>query len=601
MSERIFERIFIGVAWPYANGPLHIGHLAGAYIPPDIFARYHRMRGNRVLMVSGSDEHGTPNTVSAERLGMPPRDFVRQQHAGIAASLVALGISFDLFTETHTDNHIAASQWFFRALRANDLISRAVTQAFYDERAGRFLPDRYIEGTCPHCGYTRARGDQCDSCGRTLDPVDLIGPRSTLTGATPVIRDTEHFFLELPRLEPRLRAYVEAHPHWRPNVRNFTSNWLREGLRARAITRDIEWGVPVPVDEPGFADKRLYVWFDAVIGYYSASLEWAARQGDPDAWRPWWQPRDDGVPTRSYYFIGKDNIPFHTIIWPGMLLGVGGLHLPHDVPANEFLNLEGRKMSTSQNFAVWLPEYLSRYEPDPLRYFLTVNAPEARDADFSWRAFYQRNNDELVATYGNAVNRVLSFVGRHFGGRVPEPGVPDEADRALLAQATGAFDAVGALIEACRFKEALREVMAVAQALNRYIDAKAPWTAIRSDHVAAGATLNVCLQVIGCLAVLTAPFLPHSAQRLWEMLGAPGVVSARPRLSEPVGAPDMGLNRTVVALDAEVGAAWRPLALATGHHLGTPAPLFKKLDEAAWEEETARLLERLSGAEPPGR
>lgn len=464
------ERIFIGVAWPYANGPLHIGHVAGAYLPPDIFARYHRMRGNQVLMVSGSDEHGTPNTVSAERAGVPTRDYVRRQHAGIAESLMQLGISFDLFTETHTDNHIAATQWFFQTLQAAGLISRARTQAFYDEQARRFLPDRYIEGGCPYCGNPRARGDQCDNCGRTLDPVDLIDPRSKLTGSTPVIRDTEHYFLELPQLEQRLMTYVEAQDHWRPNVRSFVVNWLREGLKARAITRDIDWGVPVPVDDPIFADKRIYVWFDAVIGYYSAALEWAARQGTPDAWRDWWQ----NPAARGYYFIGKDNIPFHTIIWPSMLLGVGGLNLPYDVPANEFLNLEGRKMSTSQDFAVWLPYYLERYDPDALRYFLTINAPEARDADFSWRAFYARNNDELVATYGNAVNRVLTFVARHFASQVPEPGLLTDADDALLDLAHGAFARVGELIEACRFKDALREVMAVAQALNRYIDAAAP-------------------------------------------------------------------------------------------------------------------------------
>jgi methionyl-tRNA synthetase len=556
------------------------------------------MRGHQVLMVSGSDEHGTPNTVSAEQAGIPPRDYVRQQHAGIADSLVRLGISFDLFTETHTDNHIAATQWFFRTLLANGYISRATTLAFYDEQRRRFLPDRYIEGTCPHCGNPRARGDQCDNCGRTLDPIDLIDPRSKLSGTTPVPRETEHFFLELPALEADLLAYVEAQTHWRPNVRNFVANWLREGLKARAITRDIEWGVPVPVDDPGFADKRIYVWFDAVIGYYSASLEWAARQGTPDAWRAWWQPPDDGVPTRAYYFIGKDNIPFHTIIWPGMLMGVGDLTLPYDVPANEFLNLEGRKMSTSQNFAVWLPDYLASYDPDPLRYFLTINAPETRDADFSWRAFYQRNNDELVATYGNAVNRVLTFVARHFEGQVPPPGTRDAADQALLDLTHTAFDRVGELIATCHFKDALREAMAVAQAMNRYIDTKAPWTAIKSDRAAAGAALNVCLQVISSLAVLTAPFLPHSARRLWTMLGLEGVVSPDPVLLTPHGEPDMGLNRTVVTRADQASTPWQPPSLAAGHRLGQPAPLFKKLDEAGWEAETARLFQNLGVSGP---
>ena len=590
------ERIFLGVAWPYANGPLHIGHLAGAYVPPDIFARYHRMRGNQVLMVSGSDEHGTPNMLSAEQRGQPPLTFVREQHAGIAASLVRLGIAFDLFTETHTDNHIRATQWFFRTLREHGYISKDTTEAFFDAARGRFLPDRYIEGTCPYCGNTRARGDQCDNCGRTLDPIDLIDPRSKLSGETPVIRATEHFFLDLPKLEPHLLTYVEQQTHWRPNVRNFVANWLREGLRARAITRDIDWGVPVPVDDPAFADKRIYVWFDAVIGYYSASLEWAEREGQPAAWEAWWKPSADGAATRAYYFIGKDNIPFHTIIWPGMLIGAGGLELPYDVPANEFLNLEGRKMSTSQNFAVWLPDYLERYDPDPLRYFLTINAPETRDADFSWRAFYQRNNDELVATYGNAVNRVLTFVARHFEGRAPEPGPLDETDRRLLDLADGAFDRVGGLIEACRFKDALREVMAVAQEMNRYIDARAPWVTIKSDRAAAGTALFVCLRTIANLAVLTAPFLPHSAQRLWTMLGQEGSISADPRLSEPEGEPDMGLNRAVVVLADEGHAPWRPVDLAPGQALGKPAPLFRKLDETGWEAETAQLLANLGVA-----
>lgn len=585
------EHIFVAVAWPYANGPLHIGHLAGAYLPSDIFARYHRARGNAVLYVTGSDEHGTPNTVSAERAGLPPRDYVRQQHAGIADTLARLGISFDLYTETHTDNHIAATQWFFRTLLANGLISRATTEAFYDEEARRFLPDRYIEGTCPFCGNERARGDQCDSCGRTLDPIDLISPRSKLSGSRPVPRQTEHFFLDLPQLEQPLLAYVEAQHHWRPNVRNFVANWLREGLKARAITRDIEWGVPVPVDDPGFAEKRLYVWFDAVIGYYSASLEWAARQGDAEAWRAWWEPSAADGSARAYYFIGKDNIPFHAIIWPAMLMGVKGLNLPYDVPANEFLNLEGRKMSTSQNFAVWLPDYLERYDPDPLRYFLTINAPETRDADFSWRVFYQRNNDELVATYGNAVNRVLTFVGRHFAGEVPSPGELSEADQALLDTAAAAFGSVGQLIEECRFKDALREVMSVAQALNRYIDARAPWVTIKVDRPAAATALYISLQTIASLAILTAPFLPSSARRLWRMLGQTGVISADPILIPASGTPDMALNRTVIMREAEASAPWQPPVLPPGQRLGQPAPLFKKLDEIGWQAEADRLAD----------
>jgi methionyl-tRNA synthetase len=411
------DNILVAVAWPYANGPFHVGHIAGAYLPADVFARYQRLRGNRVLMVSGSDCHGTPITIAAEREGIAPQDVIRRYHPTFLKTFQTLGISFDLFTQTYTDNHYRVTTDIFLRLLERGYLYKETMVGSYSETLGRFLPDRFVEGTCPNCGYPRARGDQCDGCGHLHDPQDLIAPRSVLDGAPVTFRETEHFFLDLAQLEPQLRAWLDSvdRSYWRPNTLLFTQNWLREGLRGRAITRDLEWGVPVPVDDPAFKDKRIYVWFDAVIGYYSASIEWAQRSGVPDAWKEWWVCRPDGSsPARSYYFIGKDNIPFHTIIWPAMLIGYGNLALPYDVPANEFLNLEGDKMSTSRNWALWAPEIEDRYQPDAIRYYLIANGPETRDSNWSWADFVQRVNSELVATWGNLANRVISLTHRNF-------------------------------------------------------------------------------------------------------------------------------------------------------------------------------------------
>ncbi|MCA9876573.1 MAG: methionine--tRNA ligase, partial [Thermomicrobiales bacterium] len=370
------EQILVAVAWPYASGPRHLGHAAGAYVPPDIFARYHRMAGNNVLMVSGSDMHGTPITVAADKLGVTARELAEQNHAGITESFARLGLSYDLYTSTLTPIHYRVTQDFFLRLLEQGYLFQATQDAMYDPQARRFLPDRYVEGTCPHCGYEDARGDQCDNCGRTLDPTDLINPRSKLTGATPETRETTHFFLDLPKFQERLATWVaEVGEHWRPAVVGFTQGWLKEGLRARAITRDLDWGVPIPLE--GFDDKRIYVWFDAVIGYLSASIEWAERQGTPDAWKAWWELDEQGAaPGRAYYFVGKDNIPFHAIIWPAMLMGYGGLALPYDVPANEFLTLDGQKLSSSRTYTSrlpFLPEALDLFDADAIRFFLTIN------------------------------------------------------------------------------------------------------------------------------------------------------------------------------------------------------------------------------------
>ena len=409
------ERILIGVAWPYANGSLHMGHIAGCYLAADIFARYHRLKGDHVLMVSGSDQHGTPITLRAEQDGVSPQEVVSRYHKEFLESWERLGITFDLFTSTGTDNHREVVQDIFRVLLDRGYIYTDITPLPYCHTCRRFLPDRYVKGTCPHCGNTDGRGDQCDQCGKPLNPEDLIGIQCRISGDTPEIRDSEHFFLKLSVFQETLLAWVreaEALETQRAELHPALSG----GRPARpAISRDLEWGVPLPVD--GYDGKRIYVWFEAVIGYLSASKEWAKLRGEPEAWEPFWHGDAKG-----YYFIGKDNIPFHTIIWPAMLAGYGGLDLPYDVPANEFLNLEGRQLSTSRNWAVWVPDYLDRYDPDPLRYYMSATMPETSDSDFSWRDFVRRNNDELVATYGNLVHRVLTFTYRNFDGRIPQPG-----------------------------------------------------------------------------------------------------------------------------------------------------------------------------------
>src|SRR3954447_20142746 len=435
------DRFLVCVAWPYANGSLHVGHIAGAYLPADVFARFHRQQGHDVLMVSGSDEHGTPITVRAEQEGVDPQVVTDRYHAEFLDCWQRLGISFDLFTRTGTANHRAVVHNVFRTLLDRGHLFKNTMLSPYCEVDQRFRLDRYVEGTCPHCGHAGARGDQCDNCGRPLDPTDLVDARCHFCGTPPVFRETEHYFLNLPAFNEQLLAWVREQEHWRPTVRRFTIGLLEAGLRPRAITRDIQWGVPVPV--PGYENKRIYVWFEAVLGYLSASVEWATRQGDPEGWRPWWEDPS----TRSYYFIGKDNISFHTIIWPAILMGRGGLNLPYDVPANEYMNLGGQKISTSRGWAIWLTELLARYDPDAIRYMVAANMPETRDTDWSMDEFFRRNNDELVATYGNLVHRNLTFLQRYFEGRVPEGDAPDPA---VVERVAATFEAVAAGISGAR-------------------------------------------------------------------------------------------------------------------------------------------------------
>jgi len=561
LPERIPERILVAVAWPYANGPLHLGHIAGCYLSADIFARYHRMKGNDVLMVSGSDTHGTPITIRADQEGITPQEVVERYHAMFLESWQQLGISFDLFTTTHTENHEKVVHDIFKTLHEKGYIYTADMLLAYCPQCDRYLPDRYVEGTCPHCGHTRARGDQCDSCGRTLDPQDLLEPRCAICGTTPEFRESEHFFLKLSAFQEPLLEWVEKQSHWRPNVLNFTRRYLQDGLKDRAISRDLSWGIPLPVE--GYDSKRIYVWFEAVIGYLSAAVEWAENSGRPEAWEDFWKAPD----AKSYYFIGKDNIPFHSIIWPAILLGYGnGLNLPYDVPANEFLSLEGQKFSTSQNWAVWLPDYLEKYDPDPLRYLLSINMPESGDSDFSWSEFVRRNNDELVATYGNLVNRVLSFTYRNFDGRVPGVQSLDEVDEGLLRTARETMDSVDESLYNCRFKAAITQAFGLAQEANRYLDTKAPWKTIKEDRDLAGASLTVAMQAINCLKTILYPFMPFSAQKVHEFLGFDGPVEE--------GAWDF--DSVVDGIKAGAG-------------LRQPSPLYTKLDPDIIEEEVQKL------------
>lgn len=547
------EHILVCVAWPYAKTSTHVGQIVGAYLPADTFARYHRMAGNQVLMVSGSDEHGTPILVDAERQGISPREFVARYHQQICEVWERLGMSWDLFTETGTENHYRITQDFFLTLYDKGYIFKDTMQSPYCPTDRRFLPDRYIEGTCPHCGYDSARGDQCDNCGKTLDPVDLIRPRCRLCGSktsTLEMRQTEHFFLDLPKLQEPLAEWLnQGKDHWRPNTLAFALNWIKEGLRARAITRDLDWGVPIPIE--GYEDKRIYVWFDAVIGYFSASVEWAEKQGKPEAWKTWWVPGQTDPAVKAYYFIGKDNIPFHTIIWPAMLLGYGNRNLPYDVPANEFMTMSGAKASSSRGNVIWTRDVLERYSADTLRYYLSATAPEGRDTDFTFDEMLRRNNDELVATYGNVVHRTLTFLQSKFGGVVPEPRELNEADRAILAEVERGYEQVARSIEQCHLKDGLQAAMVVARAANRYLDEQAPWKQIKVDREAAGTTIYVMLQVLSALRILFCPYLPFSSQKLHEYLGFTGDVSKQ---------------------------AWRQEGVAANATLPKPAPLFPKLE-----------------------
>ncbi len=589
------RNILTAVAWPYANGPRHIGHVAGFGVPSDVFSRYQRMAGNNVLMVSGTDEHGTPIQVQADREGVSARELADRYNRVIAEDLQGLDLSYDLFTRTTTRNHHAVVQNIFRALHANGYVVERPQLSAISPSSGRGLPDRYVEGTCPICGYEAARGDQCDSCGNQLDPQDLIDPRSKIDGETPVFVESAQFFLELPAFAEALGGWLQTRTDWRPNVLKFSQNLL-EDLRPRAITRDLDWGVPIPL--PGWSergDKRLYVWFDAVIGYLSASVEWARRTGDPDAWRPFWQ----GPDTSSYYFMGKDNVVFHSVIWPALLLGASGrpagtpgvygeLQLPSEVVSSEFLTMEGKKFSSSRSVVIYVRDVLERYGADALRYYLAAAGPESSDTDFTWEHFVTRNNTELVAGWGNLVNRTVSMVHRNLGA-IPPAGELLGADQQALATSAAAFESVGALLGRSQQKAALGEAMKSVTEANRYLSDQAPWK-LADDPARRDTVLHVALQLVDDAKTLLTPFLPDSSEKVHRMLGGTQPWSGRPELRE-VEDLDGGPGYPVLMGDYDTEAVWESRPVRVGQSLDKPVPLFAKLDPSVIEDELARLEE----------
>jgi methionyl-tRNA synthetase len=594
------RRILVAAAWPYASGRRHIGHVAGFAVPADVVARYHRLRGDLVLMASGTDEHGTPVMVVADDEGVSPRELADRYNGLIREDLRDLGISYDVFTRTTTQNHYRVVRDLFRTLYENGYVFEEETEGAFSATTGHTLPDRYIEGTCPHCGYPQARGDQCDNCGRQLDPIDLIEPRSRIDGQPPVFRTTKHLFLDLPAFAPQLKEWIEGQRHWRPNVRNFSLRLLEE-IRPRPITRDLDWGVPIPVPGyDGLADKKIYVWFDAVIGYLSASVEWAIEKGEPDAWRDWWQNPD----ARHYYVMGKDNITFHSVMWPSILLGYGEggelgagrglLELPDDILASEYLTMEGKKFATSRGVGIYVRDFLERYDPDPLRYYLTAAGPENQDTDFTWAEFVRRNNDELVANWGNLVNRALTVAYRNFEA-VPEPGELAAADAAILAAVEDGFAGVGALIEAGRLKAALGEAMALAGRVNQYASEQAPWALVKDDRERAATVLYTALRCVDNLKILLTPFLPFSSQTVHELLGYDDVITGPLEFREVT--EEAGESHLVLTGDyASWAGAWEPSSLAPGQALREPRPLFRKLDaDQVVADELKRMEDAVGG------
>jgi methionyl-tRNA synthetase len=597
--------VLSAVAWPYANGPRHIGHVAGFGVPSDVFSRYMRMAGHDVLMVSGTDEHGTPILVAADNAGVSARELADTNNALIVEDLVDLGLSYDLFTRTTTGNHYLVAQEMFETVYRNGYLIEQTTKSAISPSTGRTLPDRYIEGTCPICGYPEARGDQCDNCGNQLDPTDLKNPRSKINGEVPEFVDSQHFFLDLPALAKTLGEWLderEATGLWRPNVIRFSQNILKE-IRPRAITRDIDWGIPVPLD--GWRDnpsKRLYVWFDAVIGYLSASIEWARRLGDPDRWREWWNDPS----ALSYYFMGKDNITFHSQIWPAELLAYAGrgaaggspgeygeLNLPTEVVSSEYLTMESKQFSSSRGHVILVRDVLQRYQPDALRYFICAAGPETSDSDFTWAEFVQRTNSELVAGWGNLVNRTATMIAKNFG-EVPAAAALEPVDEAVLLAVRGGFDTVGDLIGRHRQRQAIAEAMRVVGEVNKYLTATEPYKMKdESQRDRLATVLHVAAQCVLDCNTLLAPFLPHSANRVWAAYGGKGEFMPMPRIEQVSELdPGSGAGLTtypVITGDYSATPAWESRPVVVGTPVAKPTPIFTKLDPAVVEEELARL------------
>ncbi len=567
--KETFKRILVTSALPYANGPIHLGHLAGAYLPADIYVRYQRLKRRDVVYICGSDEHGVPITIAAEKRGVSPQVIVDEFHSRNKAAFEKFGMSFDYYGRTSSPVHHQTSQEFFLTLYLKGVFKKKTEQQLYDPKAKMFLPDRYVRGECPVCGFGEAYGDQCEKCGSSLSPADLKNPRSALTGEPPELRETEHWYIPLGDFQKRLEEWLASRRGWKPNVLGQVKSWLAEGLADRAVTRDLSWGVSVPLPEA--QGKVLYVWFDAPIGYISATKEWAAAQGDPDRWKTYWQRED----TKLVHFIGKDNIVFHCIMFPAMLMAHGDYVLPDNVPANEFLNLEGNKLSTSRNYAVWLEDYAAKFEIDPLRYYLAANAPETKDADFLWSEFLQRNNSELADILGNFINRTLAFVERRFDGRVPPREVIDDLDRAMMETMAEAPRLIGEAVERFEFRKAAVLLIDAARSANKYFNDQAPWSSVNEAPQKCAATLNICLHACRMLAVLMEPILPFSAEKVWAMLGLEGSVHQQ--------------NWDDAA----------DLALPVGHKIGRPTILFRKIEESEIQPEIERLKRIQKPAEKP--
>ncbi|MFA7662738.1 MAG: methionine--tRNA ligase [Patescibacteria group bacterium] len=541
------KHILVGMAWPYANGSLHLGHLAGL-LPADILARYHRLKHDDVLFVSGSDCHGTPISVKARQENIDPAEIAAKYHAEFKSCFESLGFSFDYYGQTTAPHHKELVQKIFLELYEKGLIYKKTEALTYCETCQEFLPDRYVEGTCPKCGYEHARGDQCDKCGALLNPEDLINPKCKTCGSTPIKKDSEHFFLKLSAFEKEIRTWLATQTTWRTNALNITKGFLEQGLRDRAITRDMTWGIEIPLE--GYETKRIYVWFEAVCGYLTDSVEWA--QQNKQNVDDWW---DTKSPAWHYYVHGKDNVPFHSIIWPAILMGYDK-HLPNQIVSSEYLTLENEKFATSRNWAVWVPDYLSRYEADPLRYYIIANGPETHDADFSWQQFVDRNNHELVGTYGNLVNRVLGFVDKNFAGSLET----FEIDSEIKAKIEQTFKVSGELIEEAKLRQALQEIFQLAQFANKYIDEKAPWQVFKTDPKACQEILFQALNLIQNLAILLFPFVPYSSEKVFKTL----------------------------SLDPK-NLSWKYHKLQNIADLAKPEILFTKIDPTVIEEEKARL------------
>jgi methionyl-tRNA synthetase len=602
-SNLMTETILVAVAWPYANAEIHVGNITGSHLPGDIFARYNRLKGNKVLMITGTDSHGTPVMMSADKLGKPVEEVYKSYHEGFIELFQKLGITYDLYTTTHSDNHFKVSQAMFLALQKNGYLFRQFSKQWYSPSAGRFLPDRYVEGTCYICGFEGARSDQCDNCGNVLEPEKLKNPRAKTGDGALELRDTEHFYLDLSKLEPEVKKFLQSRSdHMRDTVLGESLRKIEsEGLKPRSITRDLEWGIPVPINEPGWETKKLYVWFEAVIGYLSAPIEWAQLEGQKEAWRDWWI----NPAAKQFHFLGKDNIFFHASQWPAELMGAGSafmeffagernapLILPYDVPANQFMNLESQKISGSRNWAVWGRDVLTRFDPDAVRYYLTVNMPEAKDSDWDWADFVARNNNELVATWGNLANRVLSFCYKHWEGHVPDVDTTTlrPADLELLATIEAGFNTVGAELDAVRLRSALGETMKLATAVNQYLDVNAPWSAVKTDKDGAAKTIYTALKAIDSLKVMFAPFLPFTSERLHSFFGCETHLFGEQYTEEVTDA--IGTHKVLRYREvSRTGSPtyWKPSDLKPGQKLNQPAPLFKKLELAVIEEERGRL------------